>query len=387
MLGIDWTSVLQAILFALFADLTAILAAITGPTYDNLLVPELRTGALYPSVFGSAGDPANYLAPATHFSTYTLTNVVDPAATLVALGVAVLYLGKPLIARWSTTFDGLLPRLVLGVVGANFTVPIAAALLSVGGTLYPVLAGWDGGAWQSWIHLAGWGEIGFSWDNGALAFLLAVVQFMAVFALVLAIGVRDALLAVLLVVLPIFTLLWPLRPLSALARRAWLLFAELVFLPCVLVIPLELAVGSPNPVLLVGYLSAAVASPYLLSLAGTQLVSFGFPGAGATVGGGIARGSASTSSGAATRFRPLTEATRTAGSAGGTFAGTVRAAGTATLPAAAPLAAAELIGQGARQLLRHVTRNARAASGSTSGPARRPPGTNEWGPIRKEGSR
>ena len=133
MFGIDWTSVLQAILFALFADLTAILAAITGPTYDNLLVPELRTGALYPSVFASGGDPSNYLAPAASFSAYTLANVVDPAATLVALGVAFLYLAKPLVARWSATFDGLLPRLVLGVVGANFTVPIAAALLSVGG--------------------------------------------------------------------------------------------------------------------------------------------------------------------------------------------------------------------------------------------------------------
>ena len=387
MLGIDWANVLQALLFALFADLTAILVAITGPTYDHLLVPELRTGTLFPSVFASGGGPSDYLAAAANFSTYTLANVVDPAATLVALGVAGLYLAKPLVARWSATFDGLLPRLVLGVVGANFTVPIAAAFLSVGGALYPVIAGWDGGAWQQWVHLAGWGEFGFSWDNGALAFLLAVVEFMAVFALVLAIGLRDALLAVLLVVLPIFTLLWPLRPLSALARRAWLLFAELVFLPCVLVIPLELAVGSPNPVLLVGYLSAAVASPFLLSLAGTQLVSFGFPGAGATLGGGIARGNATVSSGGGGRFRPLAESARTSGSVGGVFSGTVRAAGTAALPAAAPLATAELIGQGALHLLRHVRRNARPATGPERGPARPPSGANEWGPIRNEGPR
>ena len=210
---------------------------------------------------------------------------------------------------------------------------------------------------------------------------------MAVFALVLAIGIRDALLAVLLVVLPIFTLLWPLRPLAALARRAWLLFAELVFLPCVLVLPLELAVGSPNPVLLVGYLSAAIASPFLLSLAGTQLVSLGFPGAGATLGGGVARGSSSVSAGAVTRFRPLAESPRPGRSTGGTISGTVRAAGTAALPAAAPQATAELIGQGALHLLRHVTRNARTATGSAPGPAHRPSGANEWGPIRKGGAR
>lgn len=387
MLGIDWTSVLQAILFALFADLTAILAAITGPTYDNLLVPELRAGALYPSVFASGGDPSNYLATAANFSTYTLANVVDPAATLVALGVACLYLARPLVARWSVTFDGLLPRLVLGVVGANFTVPIAGALLSVGGALYPVMAGWDGGAWHEWVHLAGWGEVGFSWDNGALAFLLSVVEFLTVFALVLAIGVRDALLAVLLVILPIFTLLWPLRPLSTLARRAWLLFAELVFLPSVLVVPLELAVGSPNPILLVGYLSAAVASPFLLSLAGTQLVSLGFPGAGSTLGGGVARGSAMAPSGAVARFRPLAESARTTGAAGRAFSGVVRAAGTAGLPAAPPLAAAELIGQGALHLLRHVTRSARPVPGSAPGPAPPPRGANEWEPIRNGRSR
>ena len=397
MLAVDWSSVLQAILFALFADLTAIIAAVTGPTYDNLLVPELRTGALYPSVFGPAGDPSNYLAQAAGFSTYTLANVVDPAATLVALGVAFLYLARPLAPRWSATFDGLLPRLVLGVVGANFTVPIAAALLSVGGALYPVMAGWDGGAWQQWVHLGGWGEFSFSWDNGALAFLLAIVEFVAVFGLVLAIGLRDALLAVLLVVLPIFTLLWPLRPLSTLARRAWLLFAELVFLPCVLVIPLELAVGSPNPVLLVGYLSAALASPFLLSLAGTQLASFGFPGAGGTVGGGVARGNAMTPSSAAARFRPIAESARKSGTVGRAVSGTVRAAGTAALPAAAPLAAAELIGQGALHLLTHVSKNARRPGGpgassasspeTPSGPAPRPSGANSFGPIRNRGPR
>lgn len=386
MLGIDWTVVIRAILFALFADLTAIVVAITGPAYDNLLVPELKAGALYPSVLAPGSDPSNYLATAAHFSTYTLANVVDPAATLLALGIACLYLAKPLVARWAATFDSLLPRLVIGVVGANFTVPIAAALLSVGGALFPVMAGWDGGAWQQWVHLAGWGELRYSWDNGALAFLLAVVEFLAVFALILAIGVRDALLAVLLVVLPIFTLLWPLRPLSTLARRAWLLFVELVFLPCVLVVPLELAVGSPNPVLLVGYLSAAVASPYLLSLAGTQLVSFGFPGAGATMGGAVTRGSAAAPSGAVARFRPIAESARTSGAIGSTISGTVRAAGSAALPAAAPLAAGELIGRGALHLLRHVTRHARSTGGSTPGPTRRPSEAKRWGPIRKGGS-
>jgi hypothetical protein len=374
--GIDWSSLIRAILYALFADLTAIVAAIIGPMYDNLLVPELSPGALYPSLVGAGNDPANYLTVAAHFSTYLLANVVDPAATLLALGVAVAYLSKSLVARWAHLLDGLLPRLIVAVVAANFAVPIAGAILGLGGGLYPVLAGWDGGAWQQWVHLAGWGEISFSWDNGALAFVLSIVEFTLVFALVLAVGVRDALLAVLLVLLPVFTLFWPLRPFAILTRRAWLLFAELAFLPCVLVVPLELAVGSPNPVILVGYLGAALASPYLLSMAGTQLVAFGLPGAGGAVQSGVSRGISGAPAAATAHVQPVASAVRSSSDSGRAAAGAVRAAGSAAAPMAAPLAAAELIGHGAVRLLRHLPGVA-----DRRNPAR------GWRPVRGGGSK
>ncbi len=376
MFAIDWSSLLQAILFALFAELTAILAAVIGPMYDNLLVPELKPSALYPSLVGSGSDPTNYLSEASHFSTYVLANVVDPAATLLALAVAAAYLARSVLARWAELLDGLLPRLVIAVVAANFAVPIAGALLGLGGGLYPVLAGWDGGAWQHWFQLAGGGELSYSWDNGALAFVLAVAQFALVLALVLAIGVRDALLAVLIVLLPIFTLVWPVRPFSTLARRAWFLFAELVFLPCVLVVPLELAVGSPNPVLLVGYLGAALASPYLLSLAGTQLVAFGFPAAGGTVQGGVGRGVSPAPAAAPGHFHPIETAARSTGATGRAASGALRGAGSAAAPTAAPLAAAELIGHGALALLRHLP------VGSEGGP-----GARGWPPVRTGGTK
>src|SRR5208283_4360074 len=265
--SVDLGDLVRTLLFLLFAGLTAIITAVIGPTYDNLLVPELQPSALFPPLLGSGSGGVNYLSTGARFSGYVLTNVVDPAVTLVALGVAVLYLSRSVVSRWADALDGLLPRLIIGVVGG----------------LYPIISGWDGGAWQHWVNLAGWGQVPFSWDNGALAFVLSLVEFAAVFVLVLAVGIRDAVLAVLLVLLPIFTLLWPLHPLSPLARRGWLLFGELAFLPCVLVVPLELAVGSPNPVMLVAYLAVAVASPFFLSLAGTSLVSFGFGGASGVV--------------------------------------------------------------------------------------------------------
>jgi hypothetical protein len=352
--SVDLGDLVRTILFLLFAGLTAIITAIIGPTYDNLLVPELQPGALFPPILGSGSGTANYLSTAARFSGFILSNVVDPAIALVALGVAVLYLSRSIITRWADALDALLPRLVLGVVGANFTVPIAGAILGVAGGLYPVVSGWDGGAWQHWVNLAGWGQLSFSWDNGALAFVLSFVEFAAVFALLLAVGIRDAALAVLLVLLPIFTLVWPLRPLSPLARRGWLLFGELAFLPCVLVVPLELAVASPNPVMLVSYLAVAVASPYFLSLAGTSLVSFGFGGASGMVQSNVQRGLQVAPSAATTALGPMASGFRTSSAAGGAFAGATRVAGSAAAPAAAPLVVSELLGHGAWQLMRHV---------------------------------
>jgi hypothetical protein len=368
--GVDYAPIVQGILFALFALLSAILAALIGPTYDNLLVPELRTAALYPSLFGNAavGTP-NYLARAAQFSTYLLANVVDPAVALIALGVAVLFLAKSLVARWGYALEGMLPRLVLAVIGANFTVPIAAAVLDVAGAAYPVFSGWDGGAWTHWVNLAGWGEIGFSTGNGALTFLLAFVEFAEVLGLVLAVGVRDALLAVLIVLLPIFTLLWPIAPLAPIARRAWFLFLELAFLPCVLVVPLELAVGTPSPVLLVAYLGLALASPFLLSLAGTHLVAFGAPAIGGAVSAGTQRGLSGLSQASAGYLEPAAGALRASGPAGRATAGAARAAGSAAAPAAAPLAATQLVGHGALHLVRHL----RPATGGGDGPPSMPP--------------
>jgi hypothetical protein len=354
----DYGPIVQAILFALFADLTAIVTTIIGPTYDNLLVPEMATSALFPSLSGSGG--ANFLSVAVQFSDFVLVNVVDPAIALVGIGVAVLYLFRSFVERWSHPVDSLLPRLVLAVVAANFTIPIAGALLDLGSGLYPVISNWDGGAWQEWVNLAGLGQFSFSWDNGALAFVLSMVEFALVLGLVLAVGLRNALLGVLIVLLPIFTLVWPFRPLALLARRAWLLFVELVFLPCVMVVPLELAVGTSSAILLVGYLGCALASPFLLSLAGTHLSSFGFPGSTAVIGAGTQRGLTTAPAATSARGTTLMTTARGPGAARVDLVSTARAAGTAAAPAAAPLAAAQLAGHGAVHLFRHLQSQAKS---------------------------
>ena len=374
----DWTSAtIQAILFAMFVALTAVLAAVLGPTYDNVLVPELAPSALYPSLGPGGGSGGSFLATAASFSGFLLTSLVDPAIALVGLIIGGLYLVRAVLGRWATRLEHLLPRLVFAVVLSNFSLPIAGALLGLAGATYPTVAGYDHGAWQHWVNLAGYGEVSFSWDNGVLAFVVTFGLFALVLLLSAAIAVRDALLGVLLVLLPVVTLLWPIPSLAPLAKRAWKMFGELAFLPCVLVIPLELAVGSPSVLLLLGYLTVAMSTPSLISLAGAQLTAGGFPSGGSSLAGGLQRGLATGSQAVQGYFRPFVRGgaasggkapasaaaalTRTVAGAGSTF-------GKAALPAAIPVLAGEFLGRGASHLVRHLQKR-----GSETGPEPRAP--------------
>lgn len=344
----------QGFLFALFALFTAELAAIIGPTYNNLVVPELQPGQLFPSLTSTAGGGPAYLVEAAHFSSYLLVNVVDPLIALVAIGLGLVYLSRALWSRSGLWAEGLVARFIIAVVLANFAVPVAGGILDLAGAVYPVVAGWDGGAWQNWTNLAGTGEFSFSWQNGALTFVLAFVQFSVVLLLALMIGLRDALLAVLLVLLPLFTLVWPLRPLSPLARRAWLLFGEMAFLPLVVVVPLELAVGSPNVIMLIAYLSLALSSPYLLSIAGNHLPSLGFPSVGPALTGGVERGLQGASRSSSAPFSGFGAGSGGSGSATASVGAVARAGGSVSLPASAPVLVAQAIGHGASHLARHI---------------------------------
>jgi hypothetical protein len=344
----------NAVLFALFAALTAALWAVTLPTYNDLLVPELQPAALYPALIGPGSGSGSFLALAAQFSAYLVANVVDPSVALVVLALGAVYLARAVTTTTRTRMEGLLPRLVVAIVLANVVVPVAAAILDVAGAMYPVVANFDGGAWQSWGNLAGTGGLRFSWDNGLLAFVVSFALFSMVLLLAFAVAARDALLAVLLVLLPLFTLLGPIPALAPIARRSWLLFGELAFLPIVVVVPLELAVGSPSILLLIGYLGIAVGAPSLLNVAGAQVGRLGFPSGGSALTGGVERGLGAASVGVASLARPFGAIARSS-SRGTAALDAGRALARAPIPYAAPLLAAEGLGRGAEALFRHIS--------------------------------
>lgn len=354
--SIDWNVVVQAILFALFSAGTAVLNLVIQPTYDNLVVPELAFPALFPTI-SHTGSNAGFLSTAVQFSEFLLGNLVDPAIALVLVGLGGLYLVRSFSSRIGGRLESLLPRLVVALLGANFTLPLVAAALDLGGVTFRLVSGFDGGAWRHWENLSPDGGAAFSWDNGVLAFVVTFALFAMVLALATVVALRDALIAVLLVLLPIFTLLWALPPLASLARRGWTLLLELAFLPAVILIPLELAVGTSSVLLLLGYLSIAVGSPYLISISRTQLGGLGFPSAGGALTGGLQRGlgvAALTTQGSATSLAPSSGAPGRAGQLGSAVRSFANHLGKAPLPAGVALGASQLVTQGSRQLFQHL---------------------------------
>ncbi|MCI4347446.1 MAG: hypothetical protein L3J97_02360 [Thermoplasmata archaeon] len=354
--SIDWNVVIQAILFALFTAGTGILNVVLQPTYDNLVVPELSSTSLFPSI-AHPGASAGFLSTAVQFSEFLLANLVDPAIALVLVALGGLYLFRSFSARMGSGLEPLLPRLVIALVGANFTLPLAASALDLAGSTFRLISSFDGGLWRHWTNLVPAGGIVFSWDNGVLAFVVTFALFALVMALAALVALRDALIAVLLVLLPLLTFLWALPPLASLARRGWTLLVELAFLPSVILIPLELAVGAPTVLLVLGYLAIAVGSPYLISISRAQLGGMGFPSAGGALTGGLQRGlavAALSAQGSANTMAPGGSATGRAAQVGAAVRGVASHLGKGPLPAGVALSAGHLMTQGSRQLLQHI---------------------------------
>jgi hypothetical protein len=382
--SIDWNVVVQAILFALFEAGTALLNVVIQPTYDNLVVPELSAPSLFPSLT-HPGAGAGFLSTAIRFSEFILGNLVDPAIALVLVVLAGLYLFRSFSTRVGGHLEPLLPRFVIALLGANFTLPLAGAALDLGGATFRVISSFDGGAWRHWANIVPAGGLVFSWDNGVLAFVVSFGLFLMVLTLATVVALRDAMIAVLLVLLPLFSLLWALPPLESLARRGWTLFVELAFLPSVILVPLELAVGSSSVLLVLAYLSIAVGSPYLISISRTQLGGMGFPSAGGALSGGLQRGLAVatlTAQEGTAAVAPGTASTGRVAQAGSLVRNFASQIGKAPLPGGLALGAGHLVTQGSRQLFRHVRQFQASHTSIPSHPSRmsgsRPP-TYLWG--------
>ena len=278
-------ALVKAVLFALFGALSAAVSLAVEPTYDRLFVPEMSPSALFAPWTGGG-----LFGGAVRMSSFLLVNVVDPFAVLVIAGVGVLYLARASLPSLAGRLQDLGPRLLLGILIANLAVPLAQVIFLLGAAVYPVFYAYQGGAWQSYANLVGPAGLSVAWDNGLLALIGALALLGMTLLLAFLVAFRDALLAVLLVLLPIFTLFWPWPFASSLASRGWKLFVEMTFLPCFLVVPLALAVGSQSVLIVLALFGLALGMPSLLSLGGRGLGALGSPSPAGFVAAGLGRG-------------------------------------------------------------------------------------------------
>jgi|GEM_PF-4772658 hypothetical protein len=277
----------SALLFALFAALTAALAAVLTPIYDNLFVPEMAPGQVYAPLTGAGGG---LFPAASRLSSFLLVSLVDPFSVLVLVILGGLYLLRASLPERFARFEALAPRAVIGILLSNFVLPLAQVLWNLAAAVYPVLSTYEGGAWEHFSNIVPEGGLAFSWGNGALAFVLTLGMFILVLGLAFVVALRDALVATLLVLLPPLTLIWVLPPLASYAQQVWKLFAEMVFLPSLLLVPLLLSVGAPSILLVYALFTIAVGMPHLISRAGASLVGSGFLTAGGWGGGELSGG-------------------------------------------------------------------------------------------------
>ncbi len=382
--------IIKALLFALFGGLSAVVSLVVEPTYGGLFVPEMAPQA----VFSSWSSPGIF-AQAEAFSGYLLVNLVDPLAVLVIVGVGLLYLLRAALPSLARRWPDLAPRLVLGVLLANLAVPLAGAIFTFGSAVYPIFYNYGGGAWQNYYNLVGPAGLNIAWDNGLLALIGEIALLLLTLMLTYLVALRDALIGVLVVLLPLFTLLWPWPFAASLARRAWRLFVEMVFLPCFLIVPLALAVGSHSVVLVLALFGVALGMPALLASAGSGLAgALGAPAPSGLIVGGLSQAPRAPTEAGGSWLQHGARSFRASRSAGAGTRGGAAARLTAPWPSATMGPASAVVwgvGEGIGALARHLGSAASSSRQYTAGgrggggtsPRTRPPGA--WAPSSPRG--
>src|SRR5579875_3547477 len=181
--------VVQAVIFALLGTLTAIASTTVSFVYDDLFVPTMSPGQLYPPYVGP-GAPSSVFSHGADMSQFLLVNLVDPIATLVIFGIGVLYLLRSALPAMGRAWTDLGPRLLFGILLANCVLPLTSALWDLSAAVYPLVSNYDHGAWSHYTNLVGPGAISFAWDNGLVTFLVTLTLFTLIFLLVLIVAVR-----------------------------------------------------------------------------------------------------------------------------------------------------------------------------------------------------
>ena len=271
---------------------------------DNLYPPLLRNGMPISEVVLGHGAKSLLYGAIWIQQHVVLRYIVNGLFLFFVLLVGIAYLYYDLFEQYlNTRLKTLLPRIVFGIILAYSSIWIIEALMVLGKATYVLFwnlpapfNNWQNPAFITSIspHVRVPGDfMGLlnAIANGYLGFIWVFVIVMEVLSTLILIAVRDFLLALLLVVLPIASLLlihpWTQR----IGSRLWWLAVDLVFLPIIMIIPLALLGLVHNSIsFTIAGLAITIGSIYLIAQEPFVLTGAGFTRAGSMLSVGLAGG-------------------------------------------------------------------------------------------------
>lgn len=284
--------IVNTVLTLLFAIFNIFAWVTAQQTYDNLFIPEMKPYNLFPSLLN--GNQKNLFSASASLSNYILINIIDPILIILLLIIGFIYLGKVFLPSWNEKFRELIPRFVIATVVANFTVYISGIILEFGLATYIVLYGYGDKNWQHFgklypLFVTPWG------NNSLLEFILKVVVIFTIVTLSMVIAIRTSLIAVLIVLLPIGSIMWIFPQTRQYAKKIWVIFIEMVFLPFFVLIPLILATSINDTdtygfLLTTGMLLIAAGMPYFISNYGGSIAHMGMDKVSSFINYGLSTG-------------------------------------------------------------------------------------------------
>jgi len=272
------SNIVNEVLSAIFAAFNGLAWLAAQQTYNNLLVPEMSSSFLYPTII--KGNQTGFFMYAYYFSSYILFSIVDPLLVIVLLGIGFLYLSKVFFSQNSERFKDLIPKFILAVILSNFTNYISSIILEFGYSLYSTIYTFDGSKWTNFQNI--FPIYSTPWTNNALLeFILKVIVLFTILAIAIIIGIRTGLLGVLIVLLPIASVLLIFPQTKSLGKKIWIVFIDMAVLPFFVLIPLILAVNVNNInttgfILATGLLFISAGMPYFISEYGNSVFHMGF---------------------------------------------------------------------------------------------------------------
>ncbi|MGC8514812.1 MAG: hypothetical protein ACP5OC_01585 [Thermoplasmata archaeon] len=206
---------------------------------------------------------------------FAIYNLVFGASYFIITEIALIVMATAFLAinsAWGPINRlNILIRMSLAVVLPLFTIQVLAVIMYISGSGFSFIWNNAGVNWSSGLLYAS-SMTSISQVSGAAPSYLSVMEFfflsgyfLATTSLIVTLELRQALLIVLSILLPVFSILFAIPRVDEYAKRMWKLFVETAVFPFFTIIAVYFAIeSSGNFLLQLAFLIFAASSPFVI---------------------------------------------------------------------------------------------------------------------------